>query len=100
MLYETIKKEFKERQKKLDMVWDLFEKNDYIMSPTLFNNIYKGALGEVVGRYLFWRVLNLKMEEISEPELFELFDYKAAIFLFILISRIGMKLPFSTKKKC
>lgn len=53
-----------------------FEKNDYIMSPTLFNNIYKGALGEVVGRYLFWWVLNLKMEEISEPELFELFDYK------------------------
>ena len=53
-----------------------FEKNDYIMSPTLFNNIYKGALGEVVGRYLFWSVLKLKMEEISEPELFELFDYK------------------------
>ena len=46
------------------------------MSPTLFNNIYKGALGEVVGRYLFWSVLKLKMEEISEPELFELFDYK------------------------
>ena len=55
-----------------------FEKNDYIMSPTLFNNIYKGALGEVVGRYLFWRVLNLKMEEISEPELFELFDYRVS----------------------
>lgn len=55
-----------------------FEKNDYIMSPTLFNNIYKGALGEVVGRYLFWWVLKLKMEEISDPELFELFDYKVS----------------------
>ncbi len=53
-----------------------FENNDYIMSPTLFNNIYKGALGEVVGRYLFDSVLNLKMEEISDPETFELFDYK------------------------
>lgn len=53
-----------------------FEKNDYIMSPPLFNNIYKGALGEVVGRYLFWQVLKLEMEEISDPELFELFDYK------------------------
>lgn len=55
-----------------------FEKNDYIMSPTLFNNIYKGALGEVVGRYLFWRVLKLEMAEISDYELFELFDYKVS----------------------
>lgn len=53
-----------------------FEENEYIVSPTLFNNIYKGALGEVVGRYLFWQVLKIKMEEISDPELFELFDYK------------------------
>lgn len=53
-----------------------FEKNDYIMSPTLFNNIYKGALGEAVGKYLFEQVLNLEMEEISVPALFELFDYK------------------------
>lgn len=55
-----------------------FEANDYIMSPTLFNNIYKGALGEVVGRYLFWWVLKLNMQEISDPELFELFDYKVS----------------------
>lgn len=53
-----------------------FEPNDYIMSPTLFNNIYKGALGEVVGKYLFESRLKLKVDEISEPELFELFDYK------------------------
>lgn len=53
-----------------------FETNDYIMSPTLFNNIYKGALGEVAGRYLFWWILNLNMQEISDLELFELFDYK------------------------
>lgn len=53
-----------------------FEANDYIMSPSLFNNIYKGALGEVVGRYLFWWVLKLNMQEISDPERFELFDYK------------------------
>ncbi len=53
-----------------------FEENDYIMSPPLFNNIYKGALGEVAGRYLFQYVLELDMQEISDPELFELFDYK------------------------
>lgn len=55
-----------------------FEKNDYIMSPALFNNIYKGALGEEVGRYLFKQVLNLELQEINNPEQFELFDYKLA----------------------
>ena len=38
----------------------------------------QSALGEVVGKYLFERVLNLKLEEISDPELFELFDYKVS----------------------
>ena len=54
----------------------VFEPNDYIMSPPLWNNIYKGALGEVVGRYLFLNDLNLKLCEINTPELFELFDYR------------------------
>lgn len=53
-----------------------FEKNYYIMSPTLFNNIYKGALGEVVGKFLLERILGIKVEEIDDPELFELFDFK------------------------
>lgn len=53
-----------------------FEENDYIMSPTLFNNIYKGALGEVVGKFLLSSTLNLDIQEISDPEQFELFDYK------------------------
>ncbi len=53
-----------------------FENNEFIMCPTLFNNIYKGALGEVAGRYLFYEVLSCNMEEISDSELFELFDYK------------------------
>lgn len=33
MLYET-NKEFKEVQKKMDMVWDLFEENDYDAEKT------------------------------------------------------------------
>lgn len=49
--------------------------NDYIMTPPLWNNIYKGALGEVVGRYLFEKVLKTELEEIKDPELFELFDF-------------------------
>ena len=42
----------------------------------LFNNIYKGALGEVAGRHLFSRGLKLNLDEINDSELFELFDFK------------------------
>lgn len=55
-----------------------FEINDYMMTPTLCNNIYKGALGEVVGKYLFEQVLKVKVDEIDSLDLFELFDYKIA----------------------
>lgn len=52
-----------------------FEENEYIMCPTLFNNIYKGALGEVVGKFLF-ECAKCSLEEIENPSLFEKFDYK------------------------
>lgn len=54
----------------------VFEPNEYILSPAMFNNIYKGALGEAVGWYIFKRFLNIKLEEIDDPEVFELFDYR------------------------
>lgn len=53
-----------------------FEKNEFIMCPTLFNNIYKGALGEVSGRWLLWDALDCNIEEISDSKIFELFDFK------------------------
>lgn len=53
-----------------------FAPNDYIMSPALFNNIYKGALGEAVGWYLFKNYLRIEPEKIVDPEVFELFDYR------------------------
>ena len=53
-----------------------FADNDFILSPPLFNNIYKGALGEMAGRFLLWSYLSLKLTEIEDPEVFELFDYK------------------------
>ena len=46
------------------------------MSPPMFNNIYKGALGEAVGWYLFQKYAETTLEEIEEPEIFELFDYR------------------------
>ena len=53
-----------------------FDYNDFILSPPLFNNIYKGALGEMAGRFLLWSCLGLNLTEIVDPEVFELFDYK------------------------
>jgi len=53
-----------------------FIPNDYIMSPPIWNNIYKGALGEVAGQFWFLNILNIELEEITDPEQFELFDFK------------------------
>lgn len=52
-----------------------WEKRKYIMSPPLFNNIYKGALGEFVGRVFFEQIMNLELEDL-EPEHYEFFDFK------------------------
>jgi hypothetical protein len=52
-----------------------FLPNDYILCPPIWNNIYKGALGEYVGWHLFNSVLGVELSEIVETEIFELFDY-------------------------
>lgn len=52
-----------------------FQPNDYILSPPLWNNIYKGALGEVTGVFWFQHLLNIQLEEITNPDEFELFDF-------------------------
>ena len=53
-----------------------FVPNDYIMSPPLWNNIYKGALGEIAGQFWFEQILGVQLEELTDPEQFELFDFK------------------------
>ncbi len=53
-----------------------FVVNDYIMTPPLWNNIYKGALGEVVGKFLLEKNLHITVKEIENPDIFELFDYE------------------------
>ena len=53
-----------------------FEPNDCIMLPAMYNNIYKGALGEVVGRLIFLKLLKVDLEDITDYASFELFDYK------------------------
>lgn len=53
-----------------------FTPNRFIMSPPLFNNIYRGALGEVVGKALFyWYANRVVLCDIENDELFEKFDY-------------------------
>lgn len=49
----------------------------YILSPVLFQNIYKGALGEVAGRFILERELGLCLQEIEDPAQFECFDFVA-----------------------
>lgn len=51
-----------------------FKESDYIMSPPLYQNIYKGALGEVSGKEIF-RHFGVFLEELNEEE-HELFDFK------------------------
>ena len=53
-----------------------FAPEEFSMSPALFNNIYKGALGEVCGKFWFKSVLNYSLESIKDPTTFELFDYR------------------------
>lgn len=52
-----------------------FKKGKYILCPPAFTNIYKGALGEVSGKAIFEEE-GIILEEITNTELFELFDYK------------------------
>ena len=52
-----------------------FTENDYILCPPVFTNIYKGALGEYAGREIL-RFYGIELEEITNYEFFELFDFK------------------------
>ena len=53
-----------------------FKEGYYIMSPPLYQNIYKGALGEVCGKEIFEH-FGMPLEELAEDE-HELFDFKVA----------------------
>lgn len=68
--YPGMKAYFKEKGYAVE-----FQMNEYMMSPVLFHNIYKGALGEVAGKYILKRELGIELKTITEPEYFEFFDY-------------------------
>ncbi len=54
-----------------------FIPNNRIMCPRLFKNVYKGALGEVAGRFIFnnW---GIPLSNINDPDKFEKFDFVTA----------------------
>lgn len=52
-----------------------FEVNDYMLSPVLYQNIYKGRLGEFVGHFIIKKELGIDLDELK-PNEYERFDYK------------------------
>lgn len=52
-----------------------FTPSEYLLTPPMFNNIYKGALGEAAGKFILENFLNVELQEVSE-EVFEFFDFK------------------------
>ncbi|WP_414548201.1 hypothetical protein [Anabaena sp. CCY 0017] len=52
-----------------------FPESELMLTPPMFNNIYKGALGEVCGKHILQSLLNINLLELSVDE-FEMFDFK------------------------
>lgn len=52
-----------------------FEKNDLVLNPAAFQRIYLRALGEEFVSFYFEKELNVKLEELDDPAIFERFDF-------------------------
>lgn len=59
-----------------------FPESELILTPMMFNNIYKGALGEVCGHYILEEILGIRLKELDLSE-FELFDFKAENNIYV-----------------
>lgn len=75
----------------IDQLHRLFEENSWatsfpeselILTPIMFNNIYKGTLGEVCGHYIFQEILGVNLKELNISE-FELFDFKTEEDIYV-----------------
>jgi hypothetical protein len=76
--YRGLKDYFKENGYALQ-----FGKEKYILSPVLFNNIYKGALGEEVGKFILENELGIRLNEIEVADKFEFFDFEISEGVYI-----------------
>ena len=52
-----------------------FENKNYIMTPSLYKKVYKGALGEVIGKHILETQLEIELNEITDHHFYEYFDY-------------------------
>lgn len=59
-----------------------FTPSEYLLTPPMFNNIYKGALGEAAGKFILENFLNVELQEVSE-EVFEFFDFKTGNDVYV-----------------
>lgn len=59
-----------------------FPESELILTPIMFNNIYKGALGEVCGHYILQEILGISLKELNISK-FELFDFKAENNIYV-----------------
>lgn len=53
-----------------------WKKGVYNMSPNLFNQVYKAAIGEVSGKAILEDSLGYTLEELDNYKMYELFDFK------------------------
>lgn len=59
-----------------------FKPSQYIMSPSLFKQVYLGALGEVVGRKILDRELGWDLQELDDISFYEYFDFRLGNIYF------------------
>ncbi|MGN0796465.1 MAG: hypothetical protein ACI4MT_05890 [Christensenellales bacterium] len=53
-----------------------FKRARYVLNPSAFKQVYLGALGEVVGKYILEEQLGWDLKELDDYSKYELFDYK------------------------
>ena len=68
-----------------------FVPNEFILTPPMFNNIYKGALGEVVGKFILEQYAGVTLQEMP-AEHFELFDYTPGNGVYVDFKNVLEKL--------
>ncbi|MCL1468738.1 hypothetical protein [Argonema galeatum] len=67
----------------IDSGWaTAFPESELMLTPPMFNNIYKGALGEVCGKHILQSLLNIHLLELDAHE-FERFDFKTERNIYI-----------------
>ena len=66
-----------------------WEPGRHILSPVMFNNVYKGALGETVGAFLIEEWFGLELVPLDDDE-YELFDAKDGRGLYVDFKHYGV----------